>query len=216
MEAQGPSTIRPLYLQSSPFVLTLSGTLSMKISSKTPRGPIPIHSHTKLRPPMFYYRGWDGWMTSPTGWTWVWASSGSWWWTGKPGMLPSVGSQRAGHDCWTDDCWTEPICYYFLSLPLTWKSTLNIPWKDWCWSYSSRLWPPGLKSWLIGKSLDTGKNWRQEQKGETEDEVVGWHHRLNGHEFEQTLGDCEGQESWRAAVQGATNNQNTEQLKNNS
>ena len=45
-------------------------------------------------------RGWDGWMASPPWWTWVWASSGSWWWTGKPGVLQSMVSQRAGHD-WT-------------------------------------------------------------------------------------------------------------------
>ena len=43
-------------------------------------------------------RRWDGWMASPTRWTWVWASSGSWWWTGKPGVLPSLGSQRVAHD----------------------------------------------------------------------------------------------------------------------
>ena len=43
-------------------------------------------------------RGWDGQMASPTRWTWVWASFGSWWWTGKPGMLQSMGLQRAGHD----------------------------------------------------------------------------------------------------------------------
>ena len=43
-------------------------------------------------------RGWDGWMVSPTRWTWVWASSGSWWWTGKPGVLQSIGSQRIRHD----------------------------------------------------------------------------------------------------------------------
>ena len=42
-------------------------------------------------------RGWDGWMASPTQWTWVWASSGSWWWTGKPGVLQSMGSQRVRH-----------------------------------------------------------------------------------------------------------------------
>ena len=42
-------------------------------------------------------RGWDGWMASPTRWTWVWASSGSWWWTGKPGVLQSMGSQRVRH-----------------------------------------------------------------------------------------------------------------------
>ena len=47
-------------------------------------------------------RGWDGWMASPTQWTWVWVSSGSWWWTGEPGMLQSMGSQRVGHD-WAAD-----------------------------------------------------------------------------------------------------------------
>ena len=46
------------------------------------------------------------------------------------------------------------------------------------------LWPPDTKSWLIGKDPDAGKDWRQEEKGMTEDEMVGWHHRLNGHEFE--------------------------------
>ena len=43
-------------------------------------------------------RRWDGWMVSPTGWTWVWVSSGSWWWTGKPGMLQSMGLQRVAQD----------------------------------------------------------------------------------------------------------------------
>ena len=52
-------------------------------------------------------RGWDGWMASPTGWTWVWASSGSWWWTGKPGMLQSMGSQRVRHDWAAELNWTE-------------------------------------------------------------------------------------------------------------
>jgi len=45
------------------------------------------------------------------------------------------------------------------------------------------LWPPDVKSWLIWKDPDAGKDWRQEEKGTTEDEMVGWHHRLNGHEF---------------------------------
>ena len=47
-------------------------------------------------------RGWDAWMASPTQWKWVWASSKSWWWTGKPGMLQSMGSQRVGHDWVTE------------------------------------------------------------------------------------------------------------------
>ena len=51
------------------------------------------------------------------------------------------------------------------------------------------LWPPDTKSQLIGKDPGAGKDWEQEEKGETEDEMVGWHHQLNGHEFEQTPGD---------------------------
>ena len=45
------------------------------------------------------------------------------------------------------------------------------------------LWPPDVKNWLIGKDPDAGKDWRQEEKGTTEDEIVGWHHQLNGREF---------------------------------
>ena len=55
-------------------------------------------------------RGWDGWMASPTLWTWVWVSSGNWWWTGKPGVLQSMGSQRVGHDWTTQLNW---ICRLF-------------------------------------------------------------------------------------------------------
>ena len=57
-----------------------------------------------------------------------------------------------------------------------------------------RLWPPDVKSWLTGRDSDAGKYWGQE-KGTTEDEMVGWHHQLNAHEFEQTPGDGEGQGS---------------------
>ena len=51
-------------------------------------------------------RGWDGWMASPTWWTWVWVKSGSWWWTGKVGVLPSMGSQ-IGHDWVTELNWVD-------------------------------------------------------------------------------------------------------------
>ena len=54
-------------------------------------------------------RGWDGWMASQTQWTWVWVSSGSWWLTGRPGMLQSTRSQRVGHDWVTELNWTELI-----------------------------------------------------------------------------------------------------------
>ena len=49
--------------------------------------------------------GWDSWMASPAQWTWVWASSGSWWWTGKPGVLQSMRSQRVGHNWATELNW---------------------------------------------------------------------------------------------------------------
>ena len=55
------------------------------------------------------------------------------------------------------------------------------------------LWPPEVKNWLIWKDPDAGKDWRWEEKGKTEDEMVGWYYWLSGHEFEQTLGDSEGQ-----------------------
>ena len=57
------------------------------------------------------------------------------------------------------------------------------------------LWPPAEKSWLIGKESDAGKDWGQAEKGVTEDEIVGWHHWLDGPEFQQTQGDSEGQGS---------------------
>ena len=60
-------------------------------------------------------RGWNGWMASLTQWTWVWASSGSWWWTGRPGVLQSMGSQRAGHD-WATELRTE---LWYMKIPLT-------------------------------------------------------------------------------------------------
>ena len=55
------------------------------------------------------------------------------------------------------------------------------------------LWPPDVKSWLFGTDPDAGKDWGQEEKGAAEDEMVGWHHWVSGHEFEQTLGNSGGQ-----------------------
>jgi len=70
-------------------------------------------------------RGWDGWMASFTHWTWVWARSGTWWWTMKPGMLQSIGSQRVRHDWvtelnWTDDKYTYPKFSFSFSKTLKW------------------------------------------------------------------------------------------------
>ena len=68
------------------------------------------------------------------------------------------------------------------------------------------LWPPDAKSQLIGNDPVAGKDQRQKEKGAAEDEMVEWHHQLNGREFEQTWGDREGREAWHAAVHGVAKN----------
>ena len=76
----------------------------------------------------------------------------------------------------------ELWCWRLLRVPWTARrsnqSVLNIHRKEWCWSSAAILWPPDPKNWLTGKHPDAGKDWRQEEKGMTEDEMVGWHHRL--------------------------------------
>ena len=54
-------------------------------------------------------RGWDGWMASPTQWTWAWVGSGSWWWTGRPGVLQFMWSQRVRHNWVTELNWTKSV-----------------------------------------------------------------------------------------------------------
>ena len=63
-------------------------------------------------------QGWDAWMASRTRWTWVWVNFGSWWWTGRPGVLQFMGSQRVGYDWATELNWTEEKKTYFLA---AWK-----------------------------------------------------------------------------------------------
>ena len=70
------------------------------------------------------------------------------------------------------------------------------------------LWPPHANSWLIGKDPDAGRAWGQEEKGTTEDEMVGWHHRLSAHEFLSELRELVmDREAWRAAIHGVTKSQ---------
>ena len=101
-------------------------------------------------------------------------------------------------------------CFQTVVLEKTLESPLNSteikpvnPKGNQSWIFNGRtdaeakapiFWPPDAKSQLIGKDPDAGKDWRPEEKGTTED-MVGWHHRLNGHEFEQTQGYSEGQRS---------------------
>ena len=95
---------------------------------------------------------------------------------------------------------------------------LNIHWKDWCWVWnsSSNTLATWWEDWLIRKDPDAWKDWRQEEKGMTEDEMVGWHHQLNAHEFEQALGDGDGQGSlvW-CRPWGHKESDTTEWLNNN-
>ena len=72
---------------------------------------------------------------------------------------------------------------------------LNIHWKDWCWSWSSNTLATWCEEPTHWKDSDARQDWRQKEKGAAEDVMVGWHHWLSGHEFEQTPGDSEGQGS---------------------
>ena len=77
-------------------------------------------------------------------------------------------------------------------------------------------WPPDTKNWLILKDPDAGQDWRREEKGMTEDETVGWHHWLHGHEFEQTQRDSEGQGSLVCCSPWAWKELDTNEQLNNS
>ena len=103
-------------------------------------------------------------------------------------------------------CFWTVVLEKALESPLDYKEDKQVnPKGDQPWIFIGKiakaevpvLWPPDVKSQLIGKDPDAGKDWGQEEKGVTEGEMVGWHHRLEGHEFEQTLGDSEGQ-GWLA------------------
>ena len=114
------------------------------------------------------------------------------------------------------ECWTvkKAVCWRIDAFELwCWRRLLRVPWtarriqpvhSEGDQSYvfirgtdveaeTLILWPPDAKSWLIWKDPDAGKDWGQEEKGMTEDEMAGWHHRLNGSESEWTPGVCDGQ-----------------------
>ena len=132
--------------------------------------------------------------------------------TGEPGGLPSVGLHRVGHD-WSDlaaaaarmweldykESWAPKNWYFWtvvlektLESPLDCKEIQSVHRKgNQSWIFIGRtdaeapiLWLPDMKNWLIGKDPDAGKDWRKEEKGMTENETVGWHHGLYGHELE--------------------------------
>ena len=117
-------------------------------------------------------------------------------------------------EIWAQKNW----CFWTVVLEKTLESPLDCkeiqpvnPKGDQSWVFIGRtdveaetpiLWPPDAKSWLIGNDPDAGKDWGQEEKGTTENEMVGWHHRLNGHGFGWTLGVVMDREAWHAVVHG--------------
>ena len=112
-----------------------------------------------------------------------------------------------GCESWTvkkAECWKiDVVLEKTLESPLDCKEIQPVhPKGDQSWIFIGRtdaeaetpiLWPPDSKSWLIGKDPDAGRDWGQEEKGVIEDEMVGWHHRLDGHGFGWTLGVADGQ-----------------------
>ena len=123
----------------------------------------------------------------------------------KAMVFPAVMWELNHKESWAPKNW----CFWTVVLEKTLESPLDCkeiqlfhPKGSQSWIFIGRadveaetsvLWPPGEKNWLIGKDTDAGKDWRQEEKGMKEDEMVRWHHRLNGHEFGWTPGVGDGQ-----------------------
>ena len=124
-----------------------------------------------------------------------------WFQIGK-GVCQGCGFSSSRVWMWELDCeesWAQNWCFWTVVLEKTLECPLDSkeihpvhPKGDQSWVFIGRtgveaetpvLWPPDAKSWLLGKDPDAGKDWGQEEKGMTEDEMVGWHHRLNEYEF---------------------------------
>ena len=130
-----------------------------------------------------------------------WTSGKKWGWDEKSKKFWQWGQYREGFHV----SLVTPVKLFNLSLPLDCKEIQPVhPKGNQSWiligrtdaeAETSILWPPHAKNWLIGKDPDAGKDWRREEKRTIEDEMVGWHQWLCGHEFEQSPGVGDGQGS---------------------
>ena len=116
-------------------------------------------------------------------------------------------------ECWAMKDW----CFWIVVLEKTLESPFDCkemkpvnPKRNQSWIFIGRtdaeakdvvLWPPDAKSWLMRKDPDAGKDWRQEEKGPTENEMVGRHHWLKGHQFEQAPGQVKDRDAWPGVLQ---------------
>ena len=113
-------------------------------------------------------------------------------------------------------CFWTVVLENTLESPLDCKEIQPVNPKDQSWIFIGRtdaeaktpiFWSPVVKTQLIGKDPDARKDWGQGEKGRTEDEMVGWYHQVNWHEFEPTPGDCKDREAWRVTFHGVANSQ---------
>ena len=107
-------------------------------------------------------RGWNGWMASPTGWTWVWVSSGSWWWTGKTGVLQSMGLQRVELDWVTELIWScEEVGKYEICYCRWFRQSAQALF------FSSKL-PMGISCWHVAPIINSRTMWGKQTSSGTQ------------------------------------------------
>ena len=131
------------------------------------------------------HRGWDDWMASPTRWTWVWVNSKSWWWTGRPGMLRFMGSQRVGHDWATELNWgvglvpveykvqtfmvKDFLCVCFSVSEMVLVLLRTIHYMKWSSGHSPSELQADKSEWnrLLHTNIETGSQWTSNRRLKT-------------------------------------------------